>query len=70
MKRPDLVVVDVRARDAFGLHSGSHYSCGAWIVTEDGALRVESSGALTMRPTPWPWTRPSVAAIPTMVVRR
>lgn len=70
MRRPDLVRVDVRARDAFGLHSATHYSCGAWIVTEEGELHVLADGAVMMRPTPLPWTRPSVAAIPTMVVRR
>ena len=70
IRRPDLVAVNIRARDAFGLHAASHYSCGGWLVTEVGALRIEADGSVTMRPTPWPWTRPSVAALPHLPVRR
>jgi hypothetical protein len=43
---------------------------GGWVITIDGELRVEDDGSITPRPTPWPWTRPSIAAIPTMTVKR
>ena len=70
LKRPDLVAVDVRARDAFGIHTGTHYSCGAWIVTEAGELHVLADGTVSPRPTPLPWSRPSVAAMPHLTRRR
>ena len=70
MRRPDLVAVNGRTIDAFGLHSGRHYSCGAWIITEHGALHVMADGTVELRPTAIPWTRPSVAAMPHLPVRR
>ena len=70
MKRPDLVAVDLRTRDAFGIHSATHYSCGAWIVTEAGELHVQADGTVVLRPSPLPWTRPSAAALPHLPVRR
>ncbi len=38
---------------------------GSWFVGVEGELRVLPGGEVAPRPTPWPWTRPSAAAIPT-----
>ncbi|MGA8891814.1 MAG: hypothetical protein WB493_09615 [Anaeromyxobacteraceae bacterium] len=61
--------LDPRARRAWpGLPNV--LPAGAWIVTTDGELRVEADGTVTPRPTPIPWTRPSVAADPCTGSRR
>jgi hypothetical protein len=68
--RPDLVVLNLHACIAYGLLPGTTLPAGAWLVTADGtALVVMESGALMPRPCPLPFTRPSVGAIPTMVLR-
>ncbi len=38
---------------------------GAWVLTEDGELQVQDNGTVLPRPTPFPWSRPSIAAVPT-----
>ena len=43
---------------------------GAWFVGVAGELRCLPNGTVEMRPTPWPSTRPSIAAIPTVRVSR
>ena len=69
-RRPvDFVLVNPRACIAFGLPPGTSAMIGAWLITEHGALHVQADGTVMMRPTPLPWSRPSVAAIPTMVLR-
>ena len=70
MKPLDLVVPHPRACDAFGLPYGQSFRAGAWLVTESGELHVMADGQVELRPTPIPWTRPSVAAIPTIKPRR
>ena len=65
MTPTDKIVIDRRACAAYGLPFGSTFPAGSIIVQPDGtALLVEPTGALMPRPTPWPWTRPSWAAIP------
>ncbi len=66
MKAPALVVLHPLACDAYGLDVGTSAPAGAWLVMPDGTeLHVLANGTVMLRPTPWPWTRPSVAAIPT-----
>lgn len=38
---------------------------GAWVLTIDGELRIETDGTVTPRGTPLPWSRPSAAGMPT-----
>jgi hypothetical protein len=63
-RRVDFVLVRRPFSDAFGLDPRVGFPTGAWIITEAGELHVESSGAVTLRPTPLPWSRPSIAAVP------
>ena len=64
MIRPAFVLVDLRDCAAFGLRPGTAATPGAWIQTEHGELHVQADGTVELRPTPIPWTRPSVAALP------
>jgi hypothetical protein len=43
---------------------------GAWFVGVAGELRVQDDGTIEVRPTPWPWTRPSIAAVPATTRRK
>lgn len=70
MTRLDLVVIHLCACEAYGLKPGSAFPVGTWIVTSDGTeVSVTESGALMPRPLPLPWTRPSWAALPHLVLR-
>ena len=70
MKRPALVVIHPAACRAYGLPEGTRAPAGAVIITADATeLIAMESGALMPRPTPLPWTRPSWAAIPSLVTR-
>lgn len=70
-KRPSFVFINPRVCAAFGLRPGTSAMAGAWLVTADGTeLHVLADGTVALRPSPLPWSRPSVAAIPTMTVRR
>jgi hypothetical protein len=70
VNRHDLVVIHPCACAFYGLRPGSAFPVGTWLVTNDGTeLHVLADGTVALRPSPLPWTRPSVAAIPTMVLR-
>ena len=69
MTAQDMRTIDPRARRAWA-SLPSVLPRGAWVVTEDGELRVEDDGSITPRPTPIPWSRLSAAAEPCAVSRK
>jgi hypothetical protein len=69
VKALDLVVLHPCACRAYGLRPGSAFPPGSWLILADGTgIVVMPDGQVEPRPTPLPWTRPSVAAIPTMTL--
>jgi hypothetical protein len=69
VNRPVFVFINPHSCAAFGLSPGTSAMVGAWLITEAGELHVLADGTVTLRPSPLPWSRPSVAAIPSMVLR-
>ena len=64
MRRPDFVLLRRPFTDAFGLSPRLGFPVGAVLATEAGELIVMADGAVEIRPSPLPWSRPSIAAVP------